>query len=326
MTELRTTLLIGFVLALVVPAFSQTSGYPSRAVTLIVPFAPGGGNDLVARLVGRKLEQHFGKPFVIENRPGGGGTPAAMDVVRAAPDGYSLIAASSTMMAFNITVLKSMRYDPRTDLIPIAMTARIPFVLVVGADLPVHSVNDLVTLARQKPGQLTFGAPGPATLHRLDAEMFKSMFGLDFIYVPYKGTLPGMTDVASGNITFMFGEIPAALSLIRAGKLRPLGVTTAQRVPVLPDVPPLAEAGIPGFDSAAWHTVATTANVPKNIIDTLNGAIREATTDPTVTETLARSGAIAVASPPPAELKQYINGEIVRWGKVIEQAGLAHSE
>lgn len=308
------------------PTLAQATDFPSKPITLVVPLAPGGSNDILARLVGQKLERKFGKPVIVENRPGAGGITAALGVVRGAADGHTLITASSTMMALNVTIRKQMPYDPRKDLIPIAMTVRTPFVLVVNPALPVHSVADLVKLAREKKGQLSFGTPGPATFHRLSAEILKAMFGLDFIHVPYKGTAPALNDVAGGHIAFMFADIPPALGLIRAGKLRPIGVTTAQRVAAISDVPPLNEVGMPGFDASSWHTIAIHAGVPRDIIEKLATAIREGMSEPAVVEVLARDGAIPVVSPPVDELRQFVDGEIVRWGKVIERAGLAGSE
>jgi len=307
-------------------AAAQASDYPNRTVTLVVPLAPGGGNDILARLVAQKLERKFGKPFVVENRPAGGGIPAALSVVRGPADGYTLIAASSTLLALNVTVRKSMPYDPRKDIMPLAMTARTPFVLVVNPALPVYSVDDLVKLARAKPGQLTFAAPGAATFHRLQAELFKTMFGLELTYVPYKGSVPALNDLAGGHVDFMFADIPPALGLIQAEKLRALGVTTAQRVPALSDVPPLAEVGIPGYDSTSWHTISTRSGVPRDIAEKLAAAIREGMADPAVAKMLERDGAIPVVSPPLDELRRFVDSETVRWGKVIEQAGLAGSE
>jgi tripartite-type tricarboxylate transporter receptor subunit TctC len=308
------------------PVWAQASDYPNRTATLVVPLAPGGANDLLARLVAQKLEQKFGKPYVVENMPIGGGIPAALRVVRGEPDGYTLLAASSTLLAFNVTVRKSMPYDPRKDLTPLAMTARSPFVLVVNPDSPIRSVDDLVKLAREKEGQLTFGAPGPATFHRLTTELFASMFGLKFVYVPYKGTAPALNDLIGGHISFLFAEVPAALSLIQAGKVRALGVTTAQRVAALKEVPPLAEVGIPGFDSSAWHTITVRSGTPRGIMEKLSSSVREIVADPAVVEFLNREGALPMASPPLDEVRRFVDTETVRWGKVIEQAGLAGSE
>lgn len=315
-----------FALALVgVPrALAQASDFPNHPITMVVPLAPGGSNDILSRLVGTQLEKRFGKPVIVENRPSGGGIPAALGVVRSPPDGYTLISATSTLLSFNITVRKHMPYDPRTDIMPLAMTVRTPFVLVVNPSLPVHSVDDLVKLAREKP--LTFAAPGAATIHRLLAETFKTIFKINATYVPYKGTMPALNDLMGGHIDFMFADIPPARAVVLAGKLRPLGVTTAQRVPVLKDVPPLAEVGIPGFDITSWHTIATRSGVPRDIVEKLATAIREGLEEPGVVKLLSRDGSIPVKSPPPDELRRFVDSETVRWAKIITAAGLAGSE
>jgi tripartite-type tricarboxylate transporter receptor subunit TctC len=307
-------------------AEAQSADYPNRPVSFIVPFAPGGVTSLFARILGQKLEQRLGKPFVVENRPGGGGITAAAAVANATPDGYTIMMASSTVLAINVTVRKSLPYDPRTALTPIALLARVPFVLVVNPALPIQSVADLVKLAKEKPGQLAFGTPGPGTFHHLNAEMFKSIFGLDLVHVPYKGSAPALNDLVGGHIQMMFCDVPPAMSLIQAGKIRALGVTTAERVPAVADIPPLAEVGVPGYDTASWHTVTTTGNVPAPIVDKLYANIRDIMSDASVTEALVKDGAIPQASPPPAEMKRFVEREIVRWGKVIEAAGLAGSE
>jgi tripartite-type tricarboxylate transporter receptor subunit TctC len=308
------------------PAAAQPSDYPNRAVNFIVPFAPGGVTSLFARVLGSKLEQRLGKPFVVENRPGGGGVLAATAVARAAPDGYTIMMASSTVLAINVTVRKNLPYDPRKELAPIALLARVPFVLVVNPSLPIQSVADLVKLAKEKPGQLSYGTPGPGTFHHLNAEMFKGIFGLDLVHIPYKGSAPALNDLVGGHIQMMFCDVPPAMSLIEAGKIRALGVTTKERVPAVPNIPPLAEVGVPGYDTASWHTVTTTANVPKPIVDKLAANIRDIMGDASVTDALVKDGALPQVSPSPDEMKRFVDSEIVRWGKVIEQAGLAGSE
>jgi tripartite-type tricarboxylate transporter receptor subunit TctC len=307
-------------------ATAQPSDYPNRAVNFIVPFAPGGVTSLFARVLGSKLEQRLGKPFVVENRPGGGGVLAASAVARATPDGYTIMMASSTVLAINVTVRKNLPYDPRKELTPIALLARVPFVLVVNPSLPIQSVADLVKLAKEKPGQLSYGTPGPGTFHHLNAEMFKGIFGIDLVHIPYKGSAPALNDLVGGHIQMMFCDVPPAMALIEAGKIRALGVTTKERVPAVPNIPPLAEVGIPGYDTASWHTVTTTANVPKPIVDKLYANIREIMSDPSVTDALIKDGALPQVSPSPDEMKRFVESEIVRWGKVIEQAGLAGSE
>jgi tripartite-type tricarboxylate transporter receptor subunit TctC len=323
---------LGLVLALALigarpgSAAAQPSDYPTRPVSFIVPFAPGGVTSLFARVLGQRLEQRLGKPFIVENRPGGGGVTAAAAVAHAAPDGYTIMMASSTVLAINVTMRKSLPYDPRKDLAPIALLARVPFVLVVNPSLPIQSVADLVKLAREKPGQIAFGTPGPGTFHHLNAEMFKAIFGLDLVHVPYKGSAPALSDLIGGHIQFMFCDVPPAMSLIQSGQIRALGVTTKERVPAVKDIPPLAEVGVPGYDTASWHTVTTTGGVPKPIVDKLSGHIREIMSDASVTEALVKDGAIPQVSPSPDEMRRFVESEVVRWGEVVEQAGLKGSE
>jgi tripartite-type tricarboxylate transporter receptor subunit TctC len=324
MRALPRVLVLALALSAVETAAAQD--YPSRPVSFIVPFAPGGVTSLFARVLGAKLEQRLGKPFVVENRPGAGGVTAAAAVAHAPADGYTIMMASSTVLAVNVTMRKQLPYDPRKDLTPIALLARVPFVLVVNPSLPIKSVADLVKLAREKPGQIAFGTPGPGTFHHLNAEMFKSIFGLDLVHVPYKGSAPALNDLIGGHIQMMFCDVPPAMSLIQSGQIRALGVTTKERVPAVADIPPLAEVGVPGYDTASWHTVTTTGNVPKPIVDKLSGEIREIMSDPSVTDALVKDGAIPQISPTPEDMKRFVESEIVRWGKVIEQAGLAGSE
>jgi tripartite-type tricarboxylate transporter receptor subunit TctC len=311
-------------LASIQPA--AANDYPNRPVTFIVPFAPGGVTGLFARLLGQKLEQRLGKPFVVEHRPGGGGVTAATAVARGTPDGYTIMMASSTVLAINVSVRKNLSYDPRKELTPIALLARVPFVLAVNPDLPVHSVADLVKLAKDKPGQISFGTPGPGTFHHLNTEMFKHMFGLDLVHVPYKGSAPALADLAGGHIQMMFCDVPPAKALIESGKIRSLGVTTAQRVEAVPNIPPLAEVGMPGYNTASWHTITTTGGVPKDIVDKLAGEIRVIMSDPEVQTLLSNDGTLPQVSPPPDELRKFVDAEMVRWGEVVTKAGIAHSQ
>jgi tripartite-type tricarboxylate transporter receptor subunit TctC len=315
-------------LALAMPerAHAQVQDYPNRPVTFVVPFAPGGVTGLFARVLGQKLEQRLGNPFVVDHRPGGGGVTAATAVARAEPDGYTIMMASSTILAFNATVRKNLAYDPRKDLTPIALLARVPFVLVVNPALPVRSVEDLVQLARAQPGKISFATPGPGTFHHLNAEIFKSMFSLELVHVPYKGTAPGLQDIAAGHVSFMFADVPPARGLIDSGKVRALGVTTKQRVNAIAKVPPLAEAGIPGYDASSWHTITTTGGVPKPIVDKLHGEIRAVMAERDVQDLLSKDGTLPQVSPSPEEMRKFVSDEIVRWGDVIKKAGIAGSQ
>jgi len=307
-------------------ACAAAQDYPVRPVTFVVPYAPGGATDIFARLLAQKLEARLGRPFVVENKPGASAIIAATAVARSAGDGYTLMMASSTPMALNVTVRKSLPYDPRVDLAPVALVARVPYVLVVNQDLPVRSVAELVKYIKDNPGKVSFGTPGTGTFHHLNAELFKSMFGLDMIHVPYKGTVPALTDVMAGHIQFMFSDVPPALPLVAGGKLRALGVTTKQRVKAAPDIPPLNEVGMPGYETASWHMVATQGQTPPAIIARLNAEIRGIVADPDIETRLLREGAIPEVTPGPDELKEFVRSEIVRWGKIVQDAGIAGSE
>ena len=313
-------------LVMLMPQRASSEDYPTRAVTLVVPFAAGGSTGLIAHVLADKLEKRLGKPFVVENRPGAGGMTAVAAVAHGPADGYTIMMASSTALAINPNVRKSLPYDPRKDITPIALIARMPYVLVVNPDLPVHSVADLVKLARDKPGQLSFASVGPGTIHHLNAEMFKSMFGLDIVHVPYKGTSPALQDVVGGHVQFMFADAPPAKALIESGKVRALGVTTLERIPALPGVPPLAEVGMPGFNTASWHSISTAAGVPKDIVDKLAVEIRAVMSEPDVKKLLSDEGAIPQVSPSPEEFKKFVDSEIVRWGGLVEKAGILHSQ
>jgi tripartite-type tricarboxylate transporter receptor subunit TctC len=324
-TVLRSALIGGAFLALV-PQCALAQDYPTRPVTFVVPYAPGGATDIFARLLANKLEQRLGRPFVVENKPGASAIIAATAVARSAGDGYTLMMASSTPMALNVTVRKSLPYDPTVDLAPVALVARVPYVLVVNPDLPVHSVPELVKYIKDNPGKISFGTPGTGTFHHLNAELFKSMFGLNMIHVPYKGTVPALTDVMAGHIQFMFSDVPPALPLVLGGKLRALGVTTRERVKAAPEIPPLNEVGMPGYDTASWHMVATQGQTPPAIIAKLNAEIRAIVTDSDVVTNLTREGAIPQVTPGPDELRAFVKSEIVRWGKIVQDAGIAGTE
>src|SRR5665213_922069 len=322
MTAARSVALAACILVMLAPQRASSEDYPNRAVTLVVPFAAGGSTGLIAHVLADKLEKRLGKPFVVENRPGAGGMTAVAAVAHGPADGYTIMMASSTALAINPNVRKSLPYDPRKDITPIALIARMPYVLVVNPDLPVHSVADLVKLARDKPGQLSFASVGPGTIHHLNAEMFKSMFGLDIVHVPYKGTSPALQDVVGGHVQFMFADAPPAKALIESGKVRALGVTTLERIPALPGVPPLAEVGMPGFNTASWHSISTAAGVPKDIVDKLAVEIRAVMSEPDVKKLLSDEGAIPQVSPSPEEFKKFVDSEIVRWGGLVEKAGI----
>ena len=305
---------------------AQAEDYPSRSVTIVSPYAPGGMSSLLGRAIGARLEQRLGKPFVIENRPGGGTIPGALSVAHAAPDGYTLLIAANATMATNVTLYRSLPYDPLADFVPLTMAARVPEVLVVNADLPVHSLDDIAQLAKATPGGLTFGSAGLGTPQHIGGELLKMRLGIEMTHIPYRGIAPALSDAAGGHISLMFTDIPTALPLIAAGRLRPIGVTVAQRVGTLPDVPPLAEIGMPGFDEAAWFMIFAPAKTPPNVVDKLNAAMRAALQDPAVREDLNRLGLIAPEPMGIAALQKAVREEISRMADILRRIGLAGSE
>lgn len=305
-------------------AQEHAQDYPSRQVNFIVPFAPGGGTDILGRLVGQKLSDRFGKPFVVENRPGAGTVTAAVQVARSTPDGYTIMMATSGTLAMNPTLYKKLPYDPGKDLTLAALICNVPFVLVVNPSLPVHSVADLVKLAKEQP--LSYGSGGAGAFHHLMGELFKTEMGIPMTHVPYKGTLPALNDVIAGHIQLMFSDLAPAYPLIQAGKVRALGVTTAQRVAAAPEIPPLSQAGLPGYVASSWQMVVAPAAIPKPILHKLNAELRAILAEPEMQKDFTDRGLIPVVSPSPEELQGYVRSEIVRWSKVVEQAGAAGSQ
>jgi tripartite-type tricarboxylate transporter receptor subunit TctC len=305
-------------------ALAQSQDYPSRQVNFVVPFAPGGSTDVLGRLVGQKLSERLGKPFVIENRPGAGTLTAALQVIKSPPDGHTIMMATSSTLAINVTLYKQLPYGPGRDLLPAALICSVPFVLVVDPSLPVNSVADLIKLARERP--LSYGSVGAGSFHHLMAELFKATTGVPMTHVPYRGTLPALNDVVAGHIQLMFSDMAPAYPLIQARKLRALGLTTMQRAASAPEIPPLAEVGLPGFDWAAWQAVAVPGGTPKDVVAKLNATVNAAIAEPEVAKKLADLQFIPIGKGSPAELDRFVAAEIGRWGKVVREAGVAGTE
>lgn len=305
---------------------AMAQDYPARSVTIVVPFTPAGSTDILARLFGQKLEQRLGKPFLIENRPGAGTQIGATAVAKSAPDGHMLLVAPSPTMAANVTVYKKLTYDPAKDFAPVALLAHIPFVLVVNPSLPVNSAAELIKLAKEKPGELSFGSGGVGITHHLFGELLKSMTGIQMAHVPYKGSVPALNDVVAGHIPLMFSDLAPSLPLINTGKLRALGVTTAKRVAAAPHIPPLAETGVPGYDAASWQMMSARAGTPQAVLDRLNAEMNSFLADADIQKKLTELGMVPADTSTPAELQRFVETEIVRWGKIVHQAGAAGIE
>lgn len=300
-----------------------TGGYPTHPVTFVVPFTPDGGTDILARLLGGKLQQDLGQPFVVQNRPGEGTLIATNFVAKSPPDGYTIMMAVSTL-AIDVTLYRKLPYDPVKDLALVALIASVPFVLVVNPSLPVHSVEELINLAKKRP--LSFGSGGIGAFHHLAGELFAHMTGIKLTHVPYHGTVPALDDLIAGYVQLMFTDYGPAQSLIADGKLRPLAVTTTTRLVSLPNVPPLAEVGVPGFDLAAWQGVIAPAKTPAEIIAMLNRRLNATVATAEVGGRIKDLGMNPIGKGNLDELASFLQAEIVRWGKIVEMAGIAKSE
>lgn len=304
------------------PAAGQgTAEYPDKPVTLVVPFAPGGPTDTIARQVGQKLAERLGKPVVIANRPGAGGNVGSASVATAAPDGYTLLLGTVSTHGINPSLYKNMPYDHRKDFVAISQLTVVPSVLVVNKDLPVASVPQLIDYLKKNQGKVFYATPGAGTSIHLASEMFKMMSGTDMTHVPYKGSAPAMVDVIGGQVQLMFDNTVTAWPQVRGGKVRALGVTTTQRLPSAPDVPAIAEF-LPGFSANAWHGIFAPAGTPRPIVEKLSTEIQAVMKDPTIVENFAKVDTIPVGNTP-AQFAAFINAETERWGGVIKKLGLA---
>jgi tripartite-type tricarboxylate transporter receptor subunit TctC len=327
MTRLRTalSLFVSVTVLALATVVARAQDYPARPVTLIVPFAPGASVDTIGRMVGQKLSERLGKPVIVENRPGAGSATGTIAVARAAPDGYTLLLAPSGTYAINPTLYKQLPYDPVKELAPVALVNLDPLLLVVNPSLPVHSVSDLIKLAKEKPGQLSFASPGAGTSLHLLGELLKTTAGINMVHVPYRGGAPALQDVIAGQVQLMFSDPASAVPQAKAGKVRALGVSSSTRLPAAPEIPTVAEAGLPGFAMVSWQMIATPAGTPKEIVDRLNAEIKAVMALPEIQKQVGDRGQVPVASPAPAELAKFIDTETGRWGKIVQQAGLAGS-
>jgi len=300
--------------------------FPSRNVTMIVPFTAGGAGDILARSLAPKLEQRWGKTLIVDNKPGAGGVIGAVATAKAEPDGYTLMIAPSATMAVNVSLFKTLPYDPVADFVPLALAAQTPFVLVVNPELPVNSIADLVRYAKEKDGKLSYATAGPGVPHHLFAELLKSILGIQMSPVAYRGSLPALNDVVAGHVPLMFVDLGPSLGIIQAGKVRPLGISTRARFAGLPDVPPLAEVGVPGFDAASWQMIVAPAKTPQPVVAKLHADFNAVLDDADSKAAILRNGMLPVPTTSVDNLKVFVSAEVARWGKVVQQAGLTGSQ
>jgi len=287
-----------------------------------VPFAAGGSTDVLGRLIGQRLSLALGQPVVIENRAGAGGNIGAEAVAKSAPDGYTLLMATTGVMAINNALYKSMTYDAAKDFEPVIFIASITNVLIVPQDLPAKSVGELVALAKREPGKLSFASSGAGSSTHMSAELFKSLTGTDILHIPYKGSGQALPDLISGRVSMMFENAPGAVSYIKAGKVRALAVTGLKRAAAMPELPTVAESGVPGYESLSWSGLAAPAGTPREIIQKINGATATILAMSDMRAKLAEQGAEAVGGSP-EKFAEHIRAEREKWSRLIRERGIS---
>lgn len=325
MSRLLHVLTAGFLAALTlvpVTAQAQTAeNWPSKGLTLIVPYAPGGFSDTRMRLLARKLSEKLGQPVVVENKGGAGGVIGTAMVAKAAADGYTLGSGNLAPLAVNPSLMPKLPYNVARDLAPVILIENSPLVLSVSNNMPVKTLGDLIALAKKEPGKLTFGSSGVGGAHHLSGEMFRDSAKIEITHVPYKGGSPAATDLMAGHLNMMFEMGYAALPAIQGGRVRPIAVTSAERISVLPEVPTMSELGIKGFESYNWQGIIVPAGTPTAIITKLNQAFNEILKDPDVAKAISSVGSQAVGGTPEA-FGAFIASETAKWAKVIQSADI----
>ncbi|HMA74734.1 MAG TPA: tripartite tricarboxylate transporter substrate binding protein [Xanthobacteraceae bacterium] len=294
--------------------------YPTRPVNLIVAFTPGGPSDVLARIVGRQLEKILGQPFIIDNRPGGAGNIAAETATHAAPDGYTLLVGNNGLLATNQSLFKKLNYDGEKDFAPISLIGSQPNILVVNPRLGVNSMAELISYAKANPGKLNYANSGFGAAAHLSAELFKSEAKVDIVSVSYKGAAPALQDLIAGHVQLMFATSASVVGFVKAGTLRPLAVTTLKRFSLMPELPTVAELGLPGFDATTWHGLVAPIGTPRDVIATLSRATVQALKDPDTLRQLHDLG-VEVSSSTPEEFAAHIKREIPKWAAVVKASG-----
>ncbi len=319
-TGLRALVLATAAAAFVTPAAHAQSNYPNKPITLVLGFAPGGPSDVMARVLTRKMEEFLKQPIIIDNKAGAGGTIAGGIVARAAPDGYTIMLATGSILAINVTLYKNPPYDSVKDYAPISMLGVQTNVLYTHPSVPAKSVADFVAYAKANPGKLQFGSGGVGTPAHLAGELLRLKAGIDYTHVPFRGTGPTLQSVIGGHVLTAFNPPSPLIPHLQTGSIKAIAITTLERTPVLPDTPTFHESGYPGFDAATWHAMVAPANTPKEVIGALNRAVVGSLKDPAVLKALTDSG-VDVKSSTPEWLGDYIKSEIPKWAEVIKASG-----
>jgi tripartite-type tricarboxylate transporter receptor subunit TctC len=319
MTSTRIALAIA-ALVLAPPGHAQAP-FPNHTVTIVVPFPPGGGTDTGARIVGQKLGERWGQPVIIENKPGAAGMIGSELVSKAKPDGYTLLMGNVGTQSVNPSLYPKMAYNPDTAFAPVSMVAYLPLVMLVNPAMPMTTPKEVIAAAKAKPGTLTYSSSGAGGSMQLAAAMFESMGGAPMLHVPYKGGGPAIQDLIAGHVNLSFATVLESIAFVQAGKLRALAVTSTTRSPALPNVPTLAESGLPGYEASSWIGLLAPAGTPQAIIDKIAADVREVVASPDVRDRLIAQGATPDADGP-AKFKAIIDGDRVRWAKIIADKGI----
>ncbi len=307
--------------ALLGAACTALAQYPAKPLRMLVGFPPGGANDIVARITAQKLSETLGQPVVVENRPGNAGVVAAEAVAKAAPDGYTLMLGSTGTNVIAPALTSKLPYDPVNGLLPVALVGIAPSAMVVNASVPAQSVRELVALAKSRPGKLTYASSGNGTTLHLGGELFKLMAGVDMIHIPYKGNAQALNDVIGGQVDMILSALPPALPLAKAGKVRILGIAMPERLRSLPDIPTVAEQGLPGYEMSTWYGIFAPAGTPPEAIEKLGAALRLGSADAKVREQILAQG-IEPLSNTPAEFRTFVNAELEKWARVVKAASV----
>ena len=294
--------------------------YPAKPIRFVVPYPPGGASDVTARIIGQKLTEAWGQPVVIENRPGANGNIAAEQVAKAPADGYTILMGNVGPNAISPGLYPNLPYDPVTSFAPVTLTTTVPIVLLVSPSLPVKNVKELIAYAKANPNKVNFASAGNGSSNHLTGELFKSTAGIDIVHVPYKGDAPALTDLMGGQISMMFTTVVAAMPHIKSGRLQALAVASGKRIAAMPNLPTVAESGVPGFDSSSWGGILLPAGTPKEIVAKMHAAVKTILAMPDVKVRLNDLGTEIVGNTP-EEFSAYIKSETAKWGKVIKTSG-----
>lgn len=306
--------------ALLAPAFAQDA-WPSKSITYVVPFTPGGSTDIIGRTVSQKLSEALKQPVVVENKPGAAGAVGAAYVAKSKPDGYTLFGGTISTHAINASLYKNLPYDPQKDFEPVTLVATLPNVLYVAPSSGINSVADLIALLKKDANKRTFASSGSGTSTHLAGELFADLIGVELRHVPYKGTPPAMLDVSSGQVTFMFDQVTAGLSLVQGGKLKMLAVTTAKRMPLVAQLPTMIESGVKDFDMSSWQAIYAPKGTPAPIVQRLNAEIVKILRSPDVADKLGKQLGMEIVASTPAELGAHMAREIPRWAALVKKSG-----